>query len=99
MKYIILGAGPAGLTFANKLKEKGEDSFVVIEKEQEAGGLCRSRVVDGAPLDIGGGHFLDVKDSIVTDFLFRFMPEDEWNVFERNSQIDLYGSIINVSAQ
>ena len=32
MKYLILGAGPAGLTFANKLIEKGEDSFLVLEK-------------------------------------------------------------------
>ena len=57
-KYLILGAGPAGLTFANLLLQNGEESFLVIEKESEAGGLCRSHEVDGAPLDIGGGHFL-----------------------------------------
>ena len=61
MKYLILGAGPAGLTFANKLKEKGEKNFLVLEKENEVGGLCRSTDVDGAPFDIGGGHFLDVR--------------------------------------
>ena len=37
VKYLILGAGPAGLTFANRLKELSEDSFLVLEKEQEAG--------------------------------------------------------------
>ena len=42
VKYLILGAGPAGLTFANRLKQSGEDSFLVVEKETEAGGLCRS---------------------------------------------------------
>ena len=26
VKYLILGAGPAGLTFANMLKRKGEGS-------------------------------------------------------------------------
>ena len=41
-KYIILGAGPAGLAFANKLLEFGEDDFLVLEKEDTAGGLCRS---------------------------------------------------------
>ena len=61
VKYLILGAGPAGLTFANRLKELSEDSFLVLEKEQEAGGLCRSVMVDGSPFDIGGGHFLDVR--------------------------------------
>ncbi len=61
VKYLILGAGPAGLTFANMLKRKGEESFLILEKEKEAGGLCRSAEVDGSPLDIGGGHFLDVR--------------------------------------
>lgn len=57
MKYIILGAGPAGLTFANRILEKGVDSFIVFEKEKEAGGLCRSVDVDGSSFDTGGGAF------------------------------------------
>lgn len=32
MKYLILGAGVAGLTFANRLKIRGEDSFILLEK-------------------------------------------------------------------
>ncbi len=36
VKYLILGAGPAGLTFASRLKQLGEDSFAVLEKENEA---------------------------------------------------------------
>ena len=60
IKYLILGAGPAGLTFANMLRLRGETSFLVLEKETQAGGLCRSVNVDGSPFDIGGGHFLDV---------------------------------------
>ncbi len=87
MKYLILGAGPAGLTFANKLKEIGETSFLVLEHEEEAGGLCRSAEVDGSPFDIGGGHFLDVRIPEVTKFLFGFMPESEWNKFDRDSRI------------
>lgn len=88
-KYLILGAGPAGLTFANKLKDAGESSFLVLEKESEGGGLCRSEVVDGAPLDIGGGHFLDVRRPEVNKFLFEFMPEDEWDIYMRDSRISL----------
>ena len=87
VKYLILGAGPAGLTFANILKQRGEDSFLVLEKEVEAGGLCRSVMVDGSPFDIGGGHFLDVRRPKVNDFLFRFMPKEEWKLFERDSRI------------
>lgn len=94
MKYLILGAGPAGLTFANTLLARGEDDFLVIEKEESAGGLCRSLDVDGSPFDIGGGHFLDVRDPDVTKFVFGFLPEDEWDRYERDSRIDLYGDII-----
>ena len=94
MKYLILGAGPSGLTFANMLLRAGEDDFLVLEKESSAGGLCRSEDVDGSPFDIGGGHFLDVRDPEVTDFVFSFLPKDEWDLYERDSRIDLYGDMI-----
>ena len=88
-KYIILGAGPSGLTVAHSLVDKGVplDQILVLEKESVAGGLCRSTNVDGAPLDIGGGHFLDVKKQKVLDFLFRFMPREEWKEYNRISKI------------
>ncbi len=95
MKYLILGAGPAGLTLANRLLEMGEESFLVLEKENEAGGLCRSAEVDGKMLDIGGGHFLDVRRPAVNRFLFQFMPKEEWNSFERISKIDLGYAVID----
>ncbi|MBM3126818.1 MAG: amine oxidoreductase, partial [Chloroflexi bacterium] len=82
-KYVILGAGPSGLSFAHTLKSLGEDSFLVIEKESVAGGLCRSETVDGAPLDIGGGHFLDVKRQEALNLLFRFLPRSEWRGYCR----------------
>lgn len=94
VKYLILGAGPAGLTFANVLKQNGIQDFLVIEKEEEAGGLCRSKMVDGSALDIGGGHFLDVRRPEVVDFLFNFMPKDEWNEYVRDSQIYVHGTHI-----
>lgn len=94
MKYIVLGAGPAGLTFANKLKQKGETSFLVLEKEDTAGGLCRSIDVDGSPFDIGGGHFLDVRRPQINEFLFGFMPEEEWDKYDRDSRIVVNGNVV-----
>lgn len=88
--YLILGAGPAGLTIANLIKKNNPSaSLLVLEKESEAGGLCRSVDVDGSPLDIAGGHFLDVRRPKVNEFLFSFMPEEEWNVYDRDSRIDM----------
>lgn len=94
VKYLILGAGPAGITFANMLKQRGEDSFLVLEKEEQAGGLCRSAMVDGSPFDIGGGHFLDVRRPKVTELVFKFLPETEWALFDRDSRIDIHQTMI-----
>jgi len=93
-KIAIVGAGPAGLTLAHVLLRRGIEDFLVFEKEADAGGLCRTRVVDGSPLDVGGGHFLDVRCPTVTKFLFEFMPEREWNRFERDSRILIHGQMI-----
>lgn len=89
VKYAILGAGPSGLSLAHALLKLGckPDQLLILEKENDPGGLCRSILVDNAPLDIGGGHFLDLKNKKALDFLFTFMPQDEWNIYERISKI------------
>jgi len=91
---IILGAGPTGLSAAHRLIELGHTSFVVFERESEAGGLCRSRQVDGSPLDIGGGHFLDVRRPAVLECLFRFLPRASWREYDRLSTIQIHGKQI-----
>ena len=94
MKYLIIGAGPAGLTLANKLIQQGKDDVLILERESEAGGLCRSKNVDGSPLDIGGGHFLDVRNPKVLEFAFDFMPEEEWDRYVRDSRIVVNDNVI-----
>ena len=95
VKVCILGAGPSGLSFARELLKNGIDSFLVLEAEDTPGGLCRSKTVNGSPLDIGGGHFLDVKRKAVLDFLFELMPETEWNRFVRIAKIRIRGHEID----
>jgi len=96
-KYIILGAGPSGLTTAHALISGGcpKESVLVVEANDEVGGLCRSQIVDGAPLDTGGGHFLDLKHERVIDFLFQFMPRTEWQQYSRVSKIRLHNRLID----
>jgi len=86
VKYIIIGAGAAGLSFAATLKANNEDSFIILEKEEKSGGLCRSTTYNGGPVDIGGGHILDVRNKPALDFLFSYMPEEEWNTYERKTK-------------
>lgn len=97
LKYLIIGAGPSGLTIAHSLLQNGvsQDKILVIEANAEAGGLCRSQEVDGSPLDIGGGHFLDVRRQEVLDFLFQFMPAHEWDTYHRVAKIRLRGQEID----
>ena len=89
VKYLVLGGGPSGLTFLRSMLDKGNTDIFLLEKEDSAGGLCRSIDVDGAPLDIGGGHFLDVRRPEVTEFAFRFLPKEEWDFYERDSRISI----------
>ena len=70
-------------------------NFLVLEKENEAGGLCRSKDIDGSAFDIGGGHFLDVRRPNVNAFLFGFMPENEWDKYDRDSRIVVNGNVVN----
>lgn len=55
-RIIILGAGLSGLSAAWHLQKKGVECLV-LEKEKEAGGLCRSKKVNGFTFDYSG-HLL-----------------------------------------
>ncbi len=94
-RFLILGAGPAGLAFAVRLMQKDIHDLTVLEAENEAGGLCRSVTVDGSALDIGGGHILDVRRPEIVKFLFQFMPREEWTHFVRSTAIHINGQYIS----
>lgn len=44
---VIIGAGPAGLAAALKLKEKGIDDILILEREKKPGGILRQCIHDG----------------------------------------------------
>ena len=39
VKYLIIGAGISGLSFANELDN---NNYIIVEKENEVGGFCRT---------------------------------------------------------
>ncbi len=92
---VIVGAGITGAAVARLLQRAGFDSFVLLEKASQPGGLCRSRTVQGHVLDTGGGHFLCSKYPDVYDFIFDHLPKSEFNTFERVSKIALHGEVID----
>ena len=74
-QHLIIGAGPTGLGAAHRLKELGMDDYIVLERNDYAGGLATSFKDDaGFTWDIGGhvvfshyDYFDDLMDSLLGD--------------------------------
>jgi len=54
IKFLIVGAGVSGLAFANFLEH---EDYLVIEKENEVGGYCRTIHSKGYVWDYAGHFF------------------------------------------
>lgn len=52
-RFCIIGAGPAGLTAAETLRNKGYRNIVVLEKEDRVGGKCHSVEIGGRVYELG----------------------------------------------
>ena len=75
-KIVVIGAGPAGLTFAHEmLKENGNKKYdvVILEESQDIGGISKTVKTDGNRMDIGGHRFFS-KDDRVMKFWSDLMP-------------------------
>ena len=66
-RIIILGAGLAGLSAAWHLQKKGIECLV-LEKENEVGGLCRSKNINGFTFDYSG-HLLHFRHKYTFNFV------------------------------
>lgn len=87
--YIIIGGGITGVAAARRLQQLGKTNFVLLEGSGESGGLCRTKVVDGHYLDIGGGHVLHSKFPEVLEWIFQHIPIDQFNKYDTKVLIDL----------
>jgi len=71
VRIAILGAGVSGLALARFLVEGGlaPDAITLFEADSVAGGLCRSKTVDGFTYDVAGGHILFSKDTAAMQWM------------------------------
>ncbi len=83
---VILGGGLAGLATSYFL---GDVPHVVLEGDADAGGLCRSRMVDGFVFDYTG-HLLHMRDPRALKLLDTLWP-DTFAVVARNASIRTRG--------
>lgn len=84
MKVIVLGAGLTGLTACYEL-EKRKIDYLVLEKELQVGGLCRSVNLKGFTFDYSG-HYLHFSDCETEKFVKKLLKNNILKV-KRNSKI------------
>lgn len=87
--YLIIGAGVTGITLCKKLKESGINNVIVLEAQAQAGGLCTTQNINGHQLDVGGGHFFHTKHQEIFDYVFKYIPESEFNYINRVSKLKM----------
>lgn len=81
--YLIIGAGMSGLAFANFIDD---DDYLVIERDLEIGGWCKTIKQDGFVWDYSG-HFFHFKHPDIEAYLRDRMPADEVTTVARQSKI------------
>ena len=64
---VIIGTGFSGLCMAIKLKERGIEDFIILEKESDIGGTWRENTYPGAECDIPSALYS-----------YSFEPYPEW---------------------
>ncbi|MBK7311799.1 MAG: FAD-dependent oxidoreductase [Sphingobacteriaceae bacterium] len=69
--YLIIGAGVSGLSFANKVKTK---NYLIVEKDPEAGGYCKTIKKQGFVWDYSG-HFFHFQNNKIKTFLLKRMDK------------------------
>ena len=72
VKYLIIGAGISGLTFANYAK----GDYLIVEKEEEVGGYCRTIKKKDYVWDYAGHFFHFSTDEFKKKFLDSVKPKD-----------------------
>ncbi|MGI8758244.1 MAG: NAD(P)/FAD-dependent oxidoreductase [Acidimicrobiales bacterium] len=82
---VIVGAGPAGLTAAYQLLQRGARA-TVLESDSVVGGISRTVEADGWRFDIGGHRFF-TKVKAVDDLWHEILDEGDFLLRPRMSRI------------
>lgn len=70
LRYVIVGAGMAGILAGIKLKERGERNIVILEKASAVGGTWRENRYPGLTCDVPAHAYT-----------FSFAPNPDWSAY------------------
>ena len=95
-KVLIIGGGVTGLSVAGFLA----DSFdcLLLEKESEAGGYCRTIYQDGFTWDYSG-HFFHFREPRVADYLQAGMKAEDIVTSKKRTRVYFRGTYIDYPFQ
>lgn len=85
-RTLIVGAGVTGLATASALVERGDRDLVVLERDPEIGGYCKTVVKEGFTWDYSG-HFFHFRDPGIERWLRARMPGAEVATVHKRSFI------------
>ena len=71
-KICILGGGLSGLIAALECIKYGYKDLIIIEGNENLGGLMRTKVIDGFTFDIGGSHIIFSRKQHLLEILLRY---------------------------
>jgi len=100
-KIVIIGAGPAGLTAADKLLEDNKNyEVIVLEECNQVGGISRTINYKGNRMDLGGHRFFS-KNNEVMEYWKELLPLQGVNSFDdeilgRKKELDVGGANPNI---
>ncbi len=99
VEYLVVGAGVSGLSFANWIRaEKPGAEVLVLEKESEPGGYCRTVAQDGFVWDYSG-HFFHFRLPEIEAWLRQRMPGADIRTVTKSSFIRYGGRDIDFPFQ
>lgn len=83
VRFLVIGAGISGISFAQFVDD---EDVLILEKEDEIGGYCRTVRKDGFVWDYSG-HFFHFKEPELEKFLVDRMGDQKVRVVEKESRI------------
>lgn len=93
-KYLIIGAGISGLTFANYIKE----DYLIVEKENEVGGYCRT-IKKGDYVWDYAGHFFHFKTEEFRKRFIDSVKKEEIVYKDKNTKIIYKNNLVDYPFQ